>query len=183
MLFILKNVELYIDPAGDQLNLALVQYVFSGVPHPIIVKPHGNSKEKRPFVRTAPSTIQKLKSKIKVETPKQAVFSVSAERGGVLNTAAVGDLPRNRKQVYNIKRREAPQNSDALLSVMAMCKEGFGNDFVCIVTSAPEPMCVLSTNSQLLDIERFCTERDDCCPLTIDPTFDLGDFSVTVTCY
>ena len=69
---------------------------------------------------------------------------------------------------------------------MAMCKESYGKDsdpFVQIVTSAPEPMCVMCTHSQLLDIERFCTRKDEFGPLTIDPTFDLGDFSVTVTCY
>ena len=71
---------------------------------------------------------------------------------------------------------------------MAMRKESYGKDsdpFVQIVTSAPEPMCVMCTHSQLLDIERFCTRKDEFGPLTIDPTFDLhvGDFSVTVTCY
>ena len=69
---------------------------------------------------------------------------------------------------------------------MAMCKESFGKEseqFVRIVTSAPEPMCILCTDSQLFDVERFCTGSGNFCPLTIDPTFDLGDFSVTVTCY
>ena len=175
-----------IDPSGDQLNLALVQYIFYGSPHPIISKPHGNSKQQRPFVRTAPSTLQKLKVCSTTTTAKRAIFSVTEEKGGVVNSKAVGDLPRNRKQVYNAKCRETPKKSDALLSVMAMCKESYGKDsdpFVRIVTSAPEPMCVLCTNSHLLDIEQFCTGNCDFCPLTIDPTFDLGDFSVTVTCY
>ena len=63
-------------------------------------------------------------------------------------------------------------------------KYGQGDDpFVRIVTSAPEPMCVLSTNSQLFDIERFCTDPVAFTPLSVDTTFDLGDFSVTVTSY
>ena len=41
----------------------------------------------------------------------------------------------------------------------------------------------LSTNSELFDIERFCTDPVTFTPLSIDPTFDLGDFSVTVTSY
>ena len=44
-------------------------------------------------------------------------------------------------------------------------------------------MCILCTDSQLLDIERFCIASTSFCPLTIDPTFDLGDFSITVSCY
>lgn len=88
--------------------------------------------------------------------------------------------------MYSIQSREALHGNDPLLSVMAMCKESYGkgdDPFVQIVTSAPEPMCVLCTSSQLFDIERFCTGNDYFCPLTIDPTFDLEDFNVTVTCY
>lgn len=116
---------LNIDPSGDQLNLILVQYVFSGSPHPVIQKPHGNSKEKKAFVRTAPSTLQKLKVCSKTNTAKRAVFTVTQEKGGIVKSKAIGDLPRNRKQVYNIKGRENPVDGDALLSVMAMCKESF----------------------------------------------------------
>ena len=61
----------------------------------------------------------------------------------------MGDLPRNRKQAYNIISRKN-DDDDALLSVMLMCKLSVdkGDDpFVHIATSAPEPMCVLSTNS------------------------------------
>ena len=101
---------------------------------------------------------------------------------------AVGDIPRNRKQLYNIKTsmKSSCSDDDALLSVMAMCKESLGrNDdpFVRIVTSAPEPMCVLSNNSQLKGIERFCTDSFMFTPLVVDPTFELGDFSVTVTSF
>ena len=66
-----------------------------------------------------------------------------------------------------------------MASVMVMCKEGQGKDadlFVCTVTSALKSMSVLCTNSQLFDIQWFCT--DDCTPypLSIDPTVNLGDF-------
>ena len=168
------------------MNRALVQYVFNGPPHPIIQKPHGNSKEAKPFIRTSPSTLQKLKECSKTSTVKRTIYAITKEKGGIVDAKAVGDLPRDRKQVYNIQNRDNPQSSDALLSVMAMCKESFGKEseqFVRIVTSAPEPMCILCTDSQLFDVERFCTGSGNFCPLTIDPTFDLGDFSVTVTCY
>ena len=71
----------------------------------------------------------------------------------------------------------------ALLSVMAMCKESMRKNedpFVRIVTYAPEPMSILCTNAQLLDIEHFCTDHT---VLSVDPTFNLGDFSLTVTSY
>lgn len=67
-----------------------------------------------------------------------------------------------------------------------MCKQSMGTEddpFVRIVTSAPEPMYVLHTNSQLFDIERFCTDPGVFTPLSVGPTFNLGNFSVTVTSY
>ena len=165
-----------------------MQYTFCNKPHPIIQKPHGNTKSvnAQPFIRTTPSTLQKLKQCIKVQPPKQAVANVTKQKGGIVKLNAVGDIPRNQKQAYNITSKKCDDDDDALLSVMAMCKlsMGKGDDpFVRIVTSAPEPMCVLSTNSQLFDIERFCTDAVTFTPLSVDPTFDLGDFSVTVTSY
>ena len=67
---------------------------------------------------------------------------------------------------------------------MIMCKEGQGKGdhqaFVRIITSTPEPISVLCTDSQLFDIQRFCTDACTSYYLSIDPTFDLGDFSVSV---
>lgn len=108
------------------------------------------------------------------------------EKGGLQKLRAAGDIPRNQKQVYNLSNKKSLKE-DALLSAMVMCKEGQGKGadqaFVRIVTSAPEPMSVLCTNSQLFDTHRFCTDACTSYPLSIDPTFDLGDFSVTVTSY
>jgi len=176
-----------VDPSGDQLNRGFVQYTFIGKPHPVIQKPHGNCKSSKPFVRTTPSTLQKLKDSRKAnKQPKQAVSEVTKQKGGIVNTKAIGDLPRNRKQVYNMKVKEDCEGNDALLTVMAMCKQSLGKDedpFIRIVSSAPEPMCVMCTDLQLSDIERFCTSPEKFCPLTVDPTFNLGDFSVTVTSF
>lgn len=170
------------DPDGDQMNLGFVQYTFTGPPHLVLQKPHGNSKSTTPYIRTSPSTLQKLKECAKSNSPKDAVQSVTKENGGITKAAA-GDLPRNQKQVSNI--RSQTKENDPLLSVMVMCKDSLGksaNPFVRLVTSAPEPMSILCTNDQLKDVVRFCT-TNECSPLCVDPTFDLGDFSVTVSSY
>ena len=163
------------------MNLAFVQYTFTGPSHLVLQKPHGNSKSTTPYVRTSPSTLQKLKECAKSNFPKDAVQSVTKEKGGIVKSAA-GDLPRNRKQVDNIRLQA--KDTDPLLSVMKMCKDSLGksaNPFVRLVTSAPEPMSILCTNDQLNNIVRFCSTNGS--PLCVDPTFDLGDFSVTVTSY
>ena len=44
-------------------------------------------------------------------------------------------------------------------------------------------MCVLARDRQLSDMARFCTESDEFSIVGIDPTFSLGEFSLTVTTY
>ena len=62
-----------------------------------------------------------------------------------------------------------------------MCKESSGCEtaFVHSVPCAPEPMCILATDQQLADMERFCISS----VLSVDPTFNLGAFYVTPTTY
>lgn len=62
-----------------------------------------------------------------------------------------------------------------------MCKDNNGGNqkFIRSIEAAPEPMCVLCTDQQLLDLERFCTKED----FSVDPTFNLGSFYVTPISY
>lgn len=106
------------------------------------------------------------------------------------------DLPRNRKQVHNLKYTYSGKNhpnlpstsslprTDVLAHVMQICKESSnsGAVFTRSVEAVPEPMCVLATDQQLVDIERFCT-GDPSSVLSIDPMFNLGPFNVTPTTY
>ena len=79
------------------------------------------------------------------------------------------------------------KKKDPLFSVMLMCKESEGGKpqdaFVRMVAGTPEPMTVFTFNWSLGDVERFCTKEQKCTVLSIDPTFNLGDFFVTVTTY
>ena len=69
---------------------------------------------------------------------------------------------------------------------MTMCKESEGHStqdhFVCMVIGAPEPMTLLTFDWTLNDLERFCTGERHAI-LTMDPTFNLGAFNITVTTY
>ena len=49
------------DANGQQLNRAFVQYTFDRHEHSVELKPHGNSKSKKPFSRTKPSVIHRIK--------------------------------------------------------------------------------------------------------------------------
>jgi len=73
---------------------------------------------------------------------------------------------------------------DMLYVVMEQCESAEKSDvFLQDVTCAPEPMAVLCNEQQLPDIEQFCCDPFNFGIMGIDPTFNLGDFSVTPIVY
>ena len=177
------------DNNEELLNLALVQYAFDGMEHSVVPRPHGNSKKSDSYIRTMPSTLNKLKKVAVNLTPKFAVCEVS----GDVSAPSAGSLVRNRQQVKDFCRRKdegqlisVQKAKHPLFSVMLMCKESQGvkasDVFIRIVTCAPELMAVLASDWTLNDLDRFCTKQH-CTVFCIDPTFSLGNFSVTVTTY
>ncbi len=178
---------------------SFVQYYFDRNEHEIIIKPHGKSlKNKKPFTTTQPSTIQLLKDGIKEKCPKKVIHDVESIKGGVIEASTSCELPRNRRQVYNIKHCESMKkekecvprglsssNTGSLACVMQLCKDTIKTEdaFIRAVDMATEPMCVLATNQQLIDLERFCCGQNSTSVLSVDPTFNLGSFYVTPTTY
>ena len=170
------------DSKGNLINLlALVQYHFQGDEHSIFVKPHGNSKRGEGYIRTMPSTLKLLDNVCTQQTPKQAVHTISSQLGGTVNAESAGLLPRNQQQAKD-KRRHTAQSSDPLFSVMMMCKRTM-QEFVRNVVGAPDYMIVLADERTLDNLVRFCAQSVDPQVLSVDPTFSLGHFDVTVTTY
>ncbi len=148
--------------------------------------PHGNAiRNKRPFRRTRESTKKLLQSELEKNCDaKEAVKKVFDKRGGVLSAQSIGELPRNRSQAYNIKRtleqrkmvasvggKVVHDTPDMLYVVMEQCKQAEKTDvFVQDVTCAPEPMAVLCSEQQLVDVSRFCCDQFNFSILGIDPT-------------
>ena len=151
--------------------------------------------KKKNYSRNKPSTIELLKKSAQTKAPREALREVENLRGGVVGAKSGCDVPRNRMQVYNLNYAKKKshlsssslpsgiQRTDILAQVMHMCKESTDSGmFVRSVEAAPEPMCILASDQQLMDIERFCT-GDFTSVLSIDPTFNLGPFYVTPTTY
>jgi hypothetical protein len=156
-----------------------------------VIKQHGNAKTSTPFHPTWASTKKRIKEQCAEEGPKSIVNSISKEVGGIINAVAPGQLPRNEKQVVNFKKKLSHSTtthtdaaSDDLFIVM---QKAYSDDplhkFIRAVNAAPEPAIVVSTNSQLKDLARFCTSSFEFSILCIDPTFNLGDFDVTLTTF
>ena len=146
-------------------KLVFVQYAFDRNEHPIELKPYGNSKKKKKlFSRSKPSTIELLKKSAQTSAPRKALREeVENLRGGVVGVQSGCDLPRNRKQVYNLNYVKKNshlgscssscgniQRTDILAQVMQMCKES--TDSGMFVRSVEAAMCIPAS-----DIEWFCT--------------------------
>ena len=128
-----------------------------------------------------------------------ALNAVFEKKEGLISAESAGELPRGRPQAYytKIKLQEQEMNvlqnvatsalfktGDMLFVVMEQCKVAQKNDlFVQDVTCAPEPMAVLCNEQQLIDINRFCCQPFSFSILGIDPTFNLGELSVTPLVY
>ena len=70
-------------------DLVLVAYKFVGVPeHTVLVRPHGNSKEDKPFYRTMKSIVQQVASYLTTHTPKSAISEVFNKKGGLLKASS-----------------------------------------------------------------------------------------------
>ena len=84
-------------------------------------------------------------------------------------------------QIIFLKRcLNSNTEENVLYSVMLACKLGQGKSDV---KAAPEPMAVLFYDWQLKDLERFCTNSHSFSVLSVDTTFNLGEFYVTPTTY
>ena len=168
-----------------QNRYCLLQYYFSGPEINIQIKPHGNSKTNTPFFRTSESAKKRHKEIACSHTPKEAVYQATKTQGGEVEARGLSSLPRNRQQISYYRRSENKRDDNVLYSVMLECKlaQGTQDAFVRDVKAAPEPQCILFLDSQLEDMERFLVDNDDFGILTIDPTYNLGQFYVTPTTY
>ena len=175
------------DHNSDVLNLSLVQYHFSQGEHQLKIAPHGNARYGQSYVRTMPSVMCKLKKEAKKKTPRRALQFVCHEASGIMEATSAGAVPRSRQQVEDIRRNfTSKQDYDPLYSVTYMCKEGQGaggDNFIRMVNAAPFPMMLIAFDYTLDDLVRFCTSPTCFSILGVDPTFNLGDFDVTITTY
>ena len=133
-----------------------------------------------------PSTLQAISESRKVGN-KQTLSVVSSSVGGVLSAIDPCSLPRNEQQVADVKRRLKKSNSGGLDELAVVMQKAYleddGNQFIREMKILREPAIVVATERQISDLVRFCTNSSNFGIMTIDPTFSLGEFDVTVTTY
>jgi hypothetical protein len=166
-------------------RFAVIQYLGSTVMH----KPHGNSKKSEQYVRTKPSVMERIKSKIQSK-PKEIIKDVEMEVGGPMSLISEGDAIRDRRQVYNIKSK-APQkhksqnsghvSTDFNKLVAEMTCGGFIKDVSFESTKfGTQPKTFAATSRTLGWIKQFCTpEAKFKSQLQIDMTYKVGPYYTT----
>ena len=164
----------------------------------MLVNSHGNNKKKKkPYYRVMENTKTKLSNALVSKKTKDVVDTVFKQKGRLLGAKSKESFPNSRDQAYYLKKKlqnKAVSESvgclvdcrarDMLYAVMLQCKSTEGSEhFIQDSTCTPEPMAVLTTDQQLLDIERFCYDPFKFFIVGVDPTFNLGDFNATPMIY
>ena len=130
----------------------------------------GNAKEKKPYYPTWPSTLDKIKSECLKQGPKATVECLSFAAGGVIGASAPGQLPRDEKQVTNLRKREKltglglgpTSDADDLFVIMQQAQaEEPSLKFVRGIRAVPDPAIVVADDCQLNDMNRFCTSSSE----------------------
>lgn len=136
--------------------------MFDDDEHEVKVKLHGNSKRlSKEYYRISHNTIEWLKELNKSDPPS---IEVNVTISDFRNAAGHA---RNIKQIKNIKKTMEELLRDPLLELINMLKQGNRhreNAFVRVV---------LTTDQQLKDVERFCTNPSQFSILGKDPTFSF----------
>ena len=119
----------------------------------------------------------------KEKDPVATMELIGSEAGDIVGQSSAGSCLRNLRQVTNARRKLKLGGGykSELAETMEKCKTGLGPNgvpFVRCVQAAPEPMCILTTDRQLEEMVRNCTDSSFV-PIGVDPTFKLGKFYVT----
>ena len=165
---------------GDELPLGLVQFTFAADEHRI--SPHKHPRSGKQFIPMAPSTKAKLfKEATGRKGPSRIYDEVWEAAGGILDCEQVADLPRDSKQLINARQRaQNKSHKERFASLLELCKE---DKAVCNLQWTPSPRVVFLTNELAEDIVRECRRPDSTSIVSIDTTFNVGNFYVTTTMY
>ena len=102
--------------------------------------------------------------------------------GSFEDATSVVDIP-NHSQVYKLHQKE--KGDDDLLEVLDLCNRQKLErcPFIRDVRTAPEVSFLLTYDHQLEDIAAFCSADHPWSVLSVDPTFNICDYNITITTY
>lgn len=175
-----RTATVVLDNTGNELQMGLVQYSFLGEEH--TVSPHKHSLSKKPYIPTTPSTRKPLKQEVQGAKGPSTIFDETVERvGGIIGCQEMADMPRDKKQVINARATvTSKEKEDEFTSLLTMAKT---DPTVRNLQWTPSPRVILCDNEQIKDIIEECCKLNSATIVSIDTTFNIGDFYVTSTTY
>lgn len=94
----------------------------------------------------------------------------------------MSELPRGKQQIYNAKSRiSSSVTQDDVEDLLKYARDK--EDLILHHSDYPEDRWVLGTTSMCSDLSKFTTSDLLCHPLSVDPTFKMGQFEVTPVVY
>lgn len=164
--------------------VAVCEYLGTGQ----VSEAHGNTKLNQvPYLRTPTETMKRVRHDIATGASCKQVYDK------IVADTADEDAPRNSRVVRNQqyaqgkRRREANcsvNNNNIADEVQQVCSMVVHDNYVqsVIVTRDRAPMVILYNNRQLTEIRSFCGSNTGSV-FSLDKTYNLGKFYVTVTVY
>ena len=125
--------------------------------------------------------MEAIKDQLKQKPSMQVYKAVSGSVGGPPEAKTARELPRSRKQIYDLQsnpKRDKDPVDDLLL--YARHKE---DKRVLRHEDMPLDLWVLGTEIMCQDIARFSCSAKLSHPISIDPTFNMGQYEVTPVVY
>ena len=164
-------------------NCVLIHYL--GNEKASIPFAHGNKKKnmEQAFIRTCPSTIEKLKNECKTSTATK-VYHKSVMTDSEPSHRSVLQ-PKNYQQVENVRNkylRLQKISHDSLYSIHELAIDL--PEFVHKIETHPDLLCVCGHNEVMEEFDRVLTLNSESPQLiSYDTTFKLGDFYVSVLAF
>jgi len=169
---------------GTLNSLVLLMYSFDGEPCSFKPAPHGNSKSQRPFIPSTASTMARIRQKVaNSSSGPSKIFDEAFEQvGGIENLKAFSDVPRDSKQVKNV--RSQLRNKCTEDEVAELIDFSQNSSFVHSVEVAPDLKVVLASAGQIRDLRDMCTDPLQYSVLGVDTTYNISKFCyLTPTVY
>ena len=108
-------------------HLCILQYSSLAEVSNVGMRPHKNAKDGSwlPYVRTKKSVLVQIENEAKASKPMHAFDKVYEDCGGVVGAESCGSIPRNKKQVSNVKQsiNQEPRDADPLFAVIGGVQE------------------------------------------------------------
>jgi len=154
--------------------------LFDGPEVEVKIKPHGKSKHARPYFCTSESTKKHLQKIAATQKSRETINVLMMEKGGEVYARGAACVPCDSRQISYLHDKKCTKDPNPLYSIMLECKLAQRKEeiFVQDVEAAPQPMCILSYNWQLDDMEHFLMNNHQFGVLTVDTTYNLGDFTL-----